>query len=138
MSSLQKILVSHKTQKRGVESDFKRKKDFNTTSEIPDIFFDEILVDFKLSRIEILIFLYLYRKIWISSNLSRDYGVSPLIDTKTLEKLYRLDHKEVLSALQALEKHGLLETIRPNQYFIRRFFTAENDKLCGQSYDDFL
>ena len=50
-----------------------------SVSEIPDIFFDQILVNYKLSRQEVLVLMYLYRLVWRRPNLHRDYGIGPLL-----------------------------------------------------------
>ena len=36
-----------------------------------------------------------------------------------------------------LEELGFISTIRSGQYFVRRYFTKENDEKFGQTYDDF-
>ncbi len=139
MSELQKILTTHKSGGRSqVDNVRVRKKKYATTAEIPNLFFDEILVDFKLNRFETILLMFLYRKVWCYPNLDREYGISPVIEVPEIERTFRLTHKEVLSALSSLENHQLIETIRPNQYFVRRYFTNENDNICGQNYDDFL
>lgn len=109
-----------------------------TTSEIPDIFFDEVLVDFKLSRIEILLLMYLYRVTWCKPNLYKKYGIAPMLSHSELSVKLDITIDILHQNLRRLEAFGFIETIRAGQYFVRKYFTEENDKTYGQSYDDFL
>ena len=108
-----------------------------SVSEIPDIFFDQILVDFKLSRSEILLLMYLYRRVWCRPNLHKVYGISPLFSLKEIEQFLKIPMDEVFSGLQKLEGFGFISTIRSGQYFVRKYFTKENDEIFRQTYDDF-
>lgn len=106
-------------------------------AEIPDIFFDEILVKFKLSRIEIMALMYLYRHVWCRPNLYEMYGIGQVISHTQLAEQLSVALDDLLSALRKLESLGFIETIRSGQYFVRKFFTEEFDRLYGHSYDDF-
>ena len=44
---------------------------------------------------------------------------------------------EIYNALRKLEELGFISTIRSGQYFVRKYFTKENDEKYGQTYDDF-
>lgn len=139
MDDLASILASHqfkgyrKQQRNDAEIQEKRP----IFSEIPDIFFDEILVSYKLGRTEILVLMYFYRKIWCRPNLYQSYGIGPLLSLREVALHLKLEMLDVQSALQKLENLGLIETIRSGQYFIRKYFTENHDLLYGQSYDDF-
>ena len=108
-----------------------------TSSEIPDLFFDEILVTFKLTRIEIMVLMYLYRRVWCRLNLYREFGISQLLSHTEMAKGLGPGIDEIHLALKKLEEHDFISTIRSGQYFVRRYFTRDNDKKFGQSYDDF-
>ncbi len=112
-------------------------KDHPTFSEIPDVFFDEILISTKLSRIEITVLMFLYRKIWCQPNLYRVYGISPMLSVADFSKSLKITIDELYQALKHLEGFGFLTTIRSGQYFVRRFITRENDEKYGLTYDDF-
>lgn len=105
--------------------------------EIPDIFFDQILVSMKLKRVEILILVHLYRVVWSRPNLYREYGISQMISYTDLSKRFDVELDEVYQSICKLESFSLIETIRPGQYFVRRFFLEEYDSFYGQSYGDF-
>lgn len=108
-----------------------------TSSEIPDLFFDEILVRFKLTRIEIIVQMYLYRKVWARPNLYKKYGISPLLSYTEMSNQSGLDLDEIYHALRKLEEYQFISTIRSGQYFVRRYFTKALDETYGQNYDDF-
>ncbi len=114
-----------------------RNKSSASFSEIPDIFFDEIIVNSKLSRIDISLLMYLYRKIWCQPNLYRVYGISPMFSIIEVSKLLKISIDEFYQSLKHLEGFGFLTTIRSGQYFVRRFITKENDEKFGLTYDDF-
>ena len=108
-----------------------------TTSEIPDLFFDEVLVIFKLSRIEIMVLMYLYRRVWCRPNLYKDYGISQLLSHKEMAKQLHLSREEIYQALRKLEELNFIATIRSGQYFVRKYFSKENDEKFGFFYNDF-
>ena len=70
-----------------------------TTSEIPDLFFDDILVKIKLTRTEVLLLMYLYRITWCRPNLHRKYGIAPMIShieiSKTLDISTEILHQTI-------------------------------------------
>jgi hypothetical protein len=107
-------------------------------SEIPDVFFDVILKDYKLGRHEISLLMFLYRQIWCRPNLYRSHGIGPLNSYANLCSLLGLSMEQLGSDLRSLEHLGLIETIRSGQYFIRKYFTEKLDAQFGQNYDEFL
>ena len=108
-----------------------------STSEIPDLFFDEILVEFKLNRIEIMLLMYLYRRVWSKPNLYRVFGISQLLSHSEMALHLALSIEEIYNALRKLEEFGFISTIRSGQYFVRKYFAKEKDERYGQTYDDF-
>lgn len=106
-----------------------------TLSEIPDVFFDEVLTQVKLTRNEISLLMLLYRQVWCRPNLYRGHGIGPLNAYQDLARLLHLTQDEVIHAIRSLEGHRLIATIRAGQYFVRKFFTEENDAKYGQSYE---
>ncbi len=106
-------------------------------SEIPDILFDEILVDYKLNRVEIIILMYLYRKVWDKKNPYKDHGISQLMSMSEVVERLKISLDEIHQSILKLENFGFISTIRVGQYFVRRFFTKEFDEYYGQNYDDF-
>ena len=106
-------------------------------SEFPDLLFDEILIEFKLQRVEILVLIYIYRKIWNPNNAYSKYGIGPMLSHQDLSKVLKIDLDELQKAIRKLESLGLIETIRVGQYFIRKYFTEKNDINFNQNYDDF-
>lgn len=140
MEDLKQILTKHRMRKVEPSTNIKElgKKKHATTSEIPDLFFDDILVRFRLNRIEILVLMYLYRQVWCRPNLNQEHGITPDISMKRLERSLSIEHQESARAFQNLESLQLIETIRVGQYFVRKYFTEENDKTHGQTYDNFL
>jgi DNA-binding transcriptional ArsR family regulator len=108
-----------------------------TSSEIPDLFFDKILVEFKLPRIEIMVLMYVYRQVWCRPNLYKIHGISQLLSYTEMGKVLHLEIEEIYQALRRLEEHGFVATVRSGQYFVRRYFTQDLDSEFGQTYDDF-
>jgi hypothetical protein len=108
-----------------------------SSSEIPDIFFDKIIVDFKLSRIEILVLMYIYRRVWCFPNLHRSHGISQMMSHTEMAKNLSVAIEDIYSALRKLEEYDFIRTIRAGQYFSRRYFSKELDISFGQTYDDF-
>lgn len=108
-----------------------------STSEIPDVFFDKIIVDYKLSRVEILVLMYIYRRVWCLPNLHRSHGISQMMSHTEMAKNLGLAIEDIYSSLRKLEEYDFIRTIRAGQYFSRRFFSKEMDATFGQTYDDF-
>ena len=105
--------------------------------EIPELFFDEIMDDYHLSRNEIRVLLFLYRQVWCYPNLYSKYGISPLNNLLELSKSFKLSYNDLHKVIKKLEDYEFIHTIRSGQYFVRRFFLPEYDKLYNQEYDDF-
>lgn len=108
-----------------------------TVSEIPDLFFDQILTHYKLSRVEIIVLMYLYRKVWCRPNLYKTHGISQLLSHTEMSKAQGLSLDEVYHAIVKLEEYDFIGTIRSGQYFVRKYFTKESDFEHNQTYDDF-
>ncbi len=109
-----------------------------TTSEIPDLFFDEILVLNKLNRIDIMVMMLLYRQVWCRPNLFREYGIGPVQTYVDMAHGLGLSLDELQVSLRNLERLEFIETVRSGQYFVRKYFTKENDEIYGQHYNDFV
>lgn len=109
-----------------------------STSEIPDIFFDEILLTYRLSRVEILLLMYFYRMTWCKPNLYKKYGIAPMISLSDTATKLEITMDMLHQSIRKIETFGFIETIRSGQYFVRRYFTVDNDIKYGQNYDDFL
>lgn len=139
MVDLQSILAEHRSKSKVSNSHEKGGGDAHdpSASEIPDIFFDKIIVDFKLNRIEILVLMYIYRRVWCFPNLHRSHGISQMMSHTEMAKNLGLAIEDVYSALRKLEEYDMIRTIRAGQYFSRRFFSKEMDEFFQQSYDDF-
>ncbi len=105
--------------------------------EIPDLFFDQILVVYKFTRVEILVLMFLYRQVYCKPNLYRDYGISQLLSHTEMCKTLGVELEDVHHVLRKLENLGFIETIRLGQYFVRKFFTKAYDEQFGQTYQDF-
>jgi DNA-binding MarR family transcriptional regulator len=106
-----------------------------TLSEIPDVFFDEILIKFKLSRSEISLLMFLYRQVWCRPNLYRTHGIGPINSYTELSKILQMTSEELLSCIRGLENAGFIQTIRAGQYFVRKYFTEELDLKFDQHYE---
>lgn len=109
-----------------------------TSSEIPDLFFDEILQKFKLNRQEISLLMLLYRQVWCRPNLYKSHGIGPLNSYADLSSRLEIPSESLMTFLKNLENYGLIETVRSGQYFVRKYFTEDNDVRFGQNYDEFL
>ncbi|MBD64716.1 MAG: hypothetical protein CME62_05890 [Halobacteriovoraceae bacterium] len=140
MEDLRSILSSHHSKTGNVNSSVKSTHDevAASTSEIPDLFFDEILLKFKLTRVETLCLMYLYRLTWSKPNLHRKFGIAPIISHADLAKQLDINLDSLYQTIRKLEGFNFIETIRSGQYFVRKYFTEENDRKYGQNYDNFL
>ena len=135
---------------RSVLSQFKKKKDSQlqksqtrpsssaSTSEIPDVFFDVVLLKLKLTRQEISLLMLLYRQVWCRPNLYRSHGIGPLNSYSDLSHKLGMNTEELGTILRNLENYGLIETVRVGQYFIRKYFLEGLDQEFGQNYDEFF
>lgn len=142
MVDIHSILADHRSKNKssessGIDESIAVKDKKAIMSEIPDVFFDRIIVDFKLSRIEILVLMYIYRRVWCYPNLHRSHGISQLMSHTEMSKNLGVSIEDIYSALRKLEEYEFIKTIRAGQYFSRRFFTKELDENFNQSYDDF-
>ena len=108
-----------------------------TSSDIPDLFFDEILIEYKLSRVEIMVMMYLYRQVWCGPNLYKIYGISQLLSHTEMSKSLNTPIEDIYSGLRKLEENGFITTVRSGQYFVRKYFTKDNDGKYHQTYDNF-
>lgn len=107
-------------------------------SAIPDLFFDHVLRNYKLSRHEISLLMFLYRQVWSRPNLYKDHGIGPLNSYTELALSLGMTIEELGHHIRALENYGFIETVRAGQYFVRKFFTEEFDRQYGQTYNDFF
>ncbi len=139
MVDLHTILADHRSKKnhRRVESDVDSRLNTASSSDIPDLFFDQILVQYKLSRVEIMVLMYLYRQVWCRTNLYKIYGISQLLSHTEMAKSLNASLDDVYHALRKLEEYGFINTVRSGQYFVRKYFTKELDEFFIQTYDDF-
>lgn len=139
MEDIRSVLSQfHSKRQKDVQKSAKDPQEFGSTSEIPDVFFDEILQKFRLTRAEILVLMYLYRQVWCRPNLYRSHGIGPLNSYAELSVTLGFTHEELVNHLHALETYGFIETVRSGQYFVRKFFTEELDQKYGQNYDEFF
>ncbi len=138
MEDIRSILSMYKSKHGKEESSTPEREVVNETptlSEIPDVFFDEILNQFKLSRTEISLLMLLYRQVWCRANLYRSHGIGPLNAYHEMARLLHISQDDVIHAIRVLEGHGFIQTIRAGQYFVRKFFTEQNDQKYGQHYE---
>ena len=142
MVDIHSILADHRSKAKSddinkVETGGRRFEFGPSSSEIPDVFFDKIIVDYKLSRVEILVLMYIYRRVWCLPNLHRSHGISQMMSHTEMAKSLGLAIEDIYSSLRKLEEYDFIRTIRAGQYFSRRFFSKEMDTGFGQVYDDF-
>lgn len=139
MVDLRTILDTHRSRLKGKSDEAVESKVTSapTVSEIPDIFFDQILIDYKLNRVEVMVLMYLYRRVWCRPNLYKVYGISQLLSHTEMSKNLSLTMENIHQALRKVEEYGFISTIRSGQYFVRKYFTKDFDDLFGQNYDDF-
>jgi len=140
MVDLRSILTEHRSKSKSEDSHDSSGAEHQLTShssEIPDVFFDKIIVDYKLNRMEILVLMYIYRRVWSFPNLHRSHGISQMMSHTEMAKNLGIPIEEVYSALRKLEEYDFIRTIRAGQYFSRRYFSKALDEEFGQSYDDF-
>lgn len=146
MVDIHTIIADHTPRKRRDLSDVEASETAKSTgsniviptiSEIPDIFFDDILVELKLGRVEIMVIMYLYRRVWCRPNLYKVHGISQLLSHTEMAKSLHLSIEDIYQALRKLEHTGFISTVRSGQYFVRKYFTREWDEKYGQTYDDF-
>lgn len=139
MPDLHSILADHRSKRKKNSVSTRELGELKrpSTSQIPDIFFDEILKSFKLTRIEVVVLMFLYRQVWCRPNLYKIYGISQLLSHTEMAKVLGLSLEEVHLALRKLEEYTFIETVRSGQYFVRKYFFKEYDEQFHQTYDDF-
>lgn len=109
-----------------------------SSSEIPDVFFDVVLKQVKLTRHEITLLMFLYRQVWCRPNLYKPHGIGPLNSYASLASGLSISIDDLGTYLQNLEKLGFIQTVRSGQYFVRKYFTDALDAQFGQNYDEFF
>lgn len=109
-----------------------------SVSEIPDLFFDHIIPKYKLNRVEILVIMFLYRKVWCKPNLNKLHGISDIMSHEAMYTSLHITRDDLYHAIVKLENLRFIETVRAGQYFVRKFFTEDFDKQYGQTYDNFF
>jgi DNA-binding MarR family transcriptional regulator len=136
---IQSMIADHRTKKlRGsLDTGTPKNIEVPTTSEIPDLFFDQILINIRLSRVELVVLMYIYRKVWCRPNLYKVYGISQIMSHNEMAKQLNITIEQTYQALRKLEELNFISTIRSGQYFVRKYFTQEYDEKYGQNYDDF-
>ncbi len=142
MEDIRSVLSQFHSKKKRNQDDVQksgvRPHDQASSSEIPDLFFDEILNNYKLTRSEITLLMFLYRQVWCRPNLYKSHGIGPLNSYADICTFLHFTHEELTHHLRALEKYGFIETVRSGQYFVRKFFTEAFDSKYGQDYDQFF
>lgn len=136
MVDLHTILADHQSRPNQT-SEKSSEKRLPVISEIPDLFFDQILVNYKLTRIEIMVLMYIYRRVWCRPNLYKLHGISQLMSHSEMADKLGPSLEEIYHALRKLEEYNFIATVRSGQYFVRKFFTKDYDEFYGQTYDDF-
>lgn len=109
-----------------------------SVSQIPDVFFDEVLHRIKLSRHEITLLMFLYRQVYCKPNLYKSHGIGPLNSFAEMATHFGITHEELSGQLRTLENYGFIDTVRFGQYFVRKYFTEDLDIKYGQDYDQFF
>ena len=142
MLDLYKIFANHRVKHRArkkltTTTDTKNKSLGPSSSEIPDLFFDQILVEYKLSCIEIMALMYLYRQVWCRPNIYKEYGISQLLSHGDMAIHLNMSVADIHKALEKIEEYGFISSIRSGQYFVRRYFSKKNDHYYAQTYDSF-
>jgi len=142
MEDIRTILSQFHSKKSQKESDVQKSgvkpKSDASTSEIPDIFFDEVLYKLKLTRPEITLLMFLYRQVWCRPNLYKAHGIGPLNSYNEMGSILHLSNEELATHLRSLETYGLIVIVRAGQYFVRKYFTEDIDIKYGQDYDEFF
>jgi DNA-binding MarR family transcriptional regulator len=139
MVDLHSILATHNSKEKDKRPP-KETGDGNekpSIAEIPDLFFDQFLVQHKLTRIEVLVMMYLYRSVYCKPNLFKIYGLTPVMSHKTISENLNISLDDIYHSLRKLEELGTIETIRSGQYFVRKYFSSDNDLRYKQKYDNF-
>ncbi|MFZ4714365.1 MAG: hypothetical protein ACOYL6_11655 [Bacteriovoracaceae bacterium] len=139
MDELHSILIKHHAKNKKSDDKISAGSPLPkpTFSEIPDLFFDDILIRFKLTRIEIQVLMFLYRQVWCRPNLYAKYGLTSLLSYSDVAKILDLSVEDLMNSIHNLESYGFMQTVRAGQYLVYRYFTREYDIQFNQSYDEF-
>lgn len=137
-SVLSKFHTKKKQKQTGVQKSGTKPSSEASTSLIPDLFFDDVLSKFKLSRSEITVLMFLYRQVWCRPNLYKSHGIGPLNSYAEMATYLHTTTEELTQNIRSLENYGLIETVRSGQYFVRKYFTEPLDIKYGQDYDQFF
>ena len=135
--NIQTTLDSHRSRSGEYRTSDNKEAPLPSTSIIPDLFFDNILVQYELNQMETMVLMFLYRQVWCRPNLYRKYGVSPVFSIETISSSWGVAAKDIHLALDKLRALEFIELIRSGQYFVRKYFTKDFDKLYRQNYDGF-
>lgn len=135
---LKSILNDHKSKHASSLASTDNHRLESSFSLIPDVFFDDVLVKFKLTRLEILALVYLYRKAWAPTNVDRKYGMTPHLDYKIFSQKLEIESEHLMQTLRKLEEFGFVQKMNHDLYFVRKYFTEELDKRYGQNYENSL
>ncbi len=142
MEDIRAILSQFHSRKQRKDSEVQKSVlgpvDSPVASEIPDIFFDDVLQKHKLNRHEITLLMFLYRQVWCRANLYKSHGIGPMNSLAELSTTLNLSIEDLHHHLRSLANYGFIETVRSGQYFVRKYFTEELDRKYGQNYNDFF
>ena len=134
---IQSILATHHSKSNDHRTKDDKRTPLPSTSIIPDLFFDNVLVQYKLNRVEIMVMMFLYRQVWCRPNIYQKYGIGPILSYMEMANALNLTVEEVYQNLRKLESLKFIETVRSGQYFVRKYFTEEFDRRYRQHYDEF-
>lgn len=142
MVDIHSVLADHKKKNLGNNQEEEQHsseglKPHKELIQIPDLFFDKIIVEYKLSRHDILVLMYIYRRVWCYPNLYQKHGLSPMMSHTEMSKVLGMNIEEVYFSLRKLEEFDFLKTLRAGQYFVRKYFTKEMDEFFDFTYDEF-
>ena len=140
MAEIHRVLESFPPKLNGLNNESKENRKVvaeATFSDIPDVFFDEILHRYHLKRHEIQVLLFFYRQVWCRPNLYKKYGISSLNSLDKVAEFLGMEVGTLFQGLKNLENYEFISTIRSGQYFVRRYFSPELDEKFRQDYDEF-
>ncbi|MCY4644848.1 MAG: hypothetical protein OXB88_09545 [Bacteriovoracales bacterium] len=133
---IQSILAAHRSKSNDYQTKRDKRTPVPTSSLIPDLFFDDILIRYKLGRIEIVVMMFLYRQVWCRPNLYQKYGIGPILSHSDMADGLGLKLEDIHQTLRKLESWGLIQTVRSGQYFVRKYFIKEFDREYMQNYEN--
>jgi hypothetical protein len=143
MEDIRSVLETYRSRrKEDPKEELSVAKELPSTSEIPDLFFDKIIIDYKMSRQEIATLMYLYRIVWCRPNANQlskhAQGISEMISLEKMGNQLSLTFDELYRCIHKLESFGFIEVIRSGQYFVRKYFTQAYDIEFGIHYENFF